>query len=215
MIAAPRFWMVGMKFDSSHCWSLIMGQAALPSTSVRNRSGYWVAEWLPQMVIFFTLLTGRPTFCATWVSARLWSRRIMAVNCVGFRLGALFIAISALVLAGLPTTSTFTSRLANSSSARPWGPKILPLASSRSLRSMPGPRGRAPTSSATSTSRKATFGSSVGNTDCSSGKAQSSSSMITPRRAFWAFSSGISSSCRITGWSAPSISPLAMRNSRL
>ena len=47
----------------------------------------------------------------------------------------------------------------------------------------------------------------------SSGKAQSSSSIITPFSAFCAFSSGISSSCRITGWSVPSISPLAMRNS--
>lgn len=37
--------------------------------------------------------------------------------------------------------------------------------------------------------------------------------MITPLSAAWAFSSGSSSSCRITGWSLPSISPEAMRNS--
>src|SRR6185437_7516776 len=62
--------------------------------------------------------------------------------------GELARAISALVLAGLPTTSTFTSRLACAFSALPCGPKIAPLADNRSLRSMPGPRGRAPTSNA-------------------------------------------------------------------
>ena len=43
-------------------------------------------------------------------------------------------------------------RFATRSSALPWGAKILPFASNKSLRSMPGPRGRAPTSSATSMS---------------------------------------------------------------
>ena len=137
----------------------------------------------------------------------------MPVNWLGFRLGAFFIAIRQLVFAGLPTTSTLTSRLATRSSALPCGEKILPFASSRSLRSMPGPRGRAPTSSATSTSLKATIGSDAGTMPWSRGKAQSSSSIITPLSAFCAFSSGISSICRITGWSLPSISPLAMRNS--
>ena len=61
---------------------------------------------------------------------------------------ALFMAMRALVLAGLPTTSTLTSRLAWAASALPWGPKIAPFALSRSLRSTPGPRGRAPTSMA-------------------------------------------------------------------
>ncbi len=66
-----------------------------------------------------------------------------------------------------------------------------------------------------STSLNATMGSDAGAIPWSKGKAQSSSSIITPFSAFCAFSSGISSSCRITGWSLPSISPLAMRNSRL
>ena len=89
---------------------MIIGQTFLPSTSAWKTSGYWVAEWLPQIVIFLTEDTGLPTFCAIWVSDRLWSRRIIAVNCWGLRLGAFFIAISALVLAGLPTTSTLTDR---------------------------------------------------------------------------------------------------------
>jgi hypothetical protein len=62
--------------------------------------------------------------------------------------GADFIAIYALVLAGLPTTSTRTSRDAAASSALPCSMKIFAFSSSRSLRSIPGPRGLAPTSSA-------------------------------------------------------------------
>ena len=215
MMAAPRFWMVGMKLFSSQVWSLIIGQIFLPPAVAWKTSGYWVAEWLPQTASFLMSVIGLPIFCATWVSARLWSRRIIAEKFDGFSLGALFIAIRQLVLAGLPTTSTLTLRLATSDSALPCGAKMRPLASSKSLRSMPGPRGRAPTSNATSASANATIGSEAGTMPASSGNAQSSSSIITPFSAFCARSSGISSNWRITGWSLPSISPLAMRNSRL
>src|SRR5690242_6230577 len=106
MIAAPRFCTVGMNWLSSQLWSLIMGQTFLPAfpsiTSAWKRSGYWVAEWFPQIVIFLTCLTSARTFCAICEVARLWSRRIIAVNCVGLRLGAFFIAIRQLVFAGLP-----------------------------------------------------------------------------------------------------------------
>ena len=77
------------------------------------------------------------------------------MNRLGGSEGALRCAISELVLAGLPTTSTRTSRLATASSALPWAEKILAFSSSRSLRSMPGPRGRAPTSMAKLQSLKA------------------------------------------------------------
>ena len=72
----------------------------------------------------------------------------MAVIWRGSRSGALSSAISAFVLAGLPTTSTRTSRLALRESAAPCAVKIAPLAASRSLRSMPCLRGIAPTSRA-------------------------------------------------------------------
>ena len=72
----------------------------------------------------------------------------MAVNCRGSISGALRWVIRALVLAGLPTTSTLMSLLATVLIALPCTPKMAALASNRSLRSMPGPRGRAPTSSA-------------------------------------------------------------------
>ena len=115
----------------------------------------------------------------------------------GFRSFAFARAISALVLAGLPTTSTFTLRSATSLSALPCAEKICAFASSRSLRSMPGPRGRAPTSNAALQSRKATFASSVATILFTVGKAQSLSSMTTPCKAG---SAGvISSRCRFTG----------------
>src|SRR5450759_906480 len=148
IMAAPRFCTVGMKLVSSQAWSLIIGQTFLPSHSAWNKSGYCVAEWLPHTIILRRLVTGLPIFALICDKERLWSRRIMAVNCVGARLGAFFIAISALVLAGLPTTSTFTLRLATALSALPCGTKIAPLASSRSLRSIPAVRGRAPTRTA-------------------------------------------------------------------
>src|ERR1041384_2852088 len=103
MIAAPRFCTVGINVCSSQAWSLIIGQTFLPSASALNRSGYWVAEWLPQMVTLRVSETFLPTFCATWLVARLWSRRIIAVDCCGLRLFALFMAMRQLVLAGLPT----------------------------------------------------------------------------------------------------------------
>ena len=132
---------------------------------------------------------------------------------LGSRSAALRWAISALVFAGLPTTSTLTSRLALRDSASPCGLKIPPLAASRSDRSIPALRGIAPTSRATSASPNAVLASSVQTTPASSGKAQSSSSIRTPSRAP---SAGvISSNWSSTGVSGPSIEPEAMRNNRL
>ena len=72
-------------------------------------SGYWVAEWLPQIVMLVTSLIAAPVLPASWAIARLWSRRIIAVNRSAGMSGALLLAIRQLVLAGLPTTSTLMS----------------------------------------------------------------------------------------------------------
>ena len=64
--------------------------------------------------------------------------------------------------------------------ALPCTEKICAFASSRSLRSMPGPRGRAPTSIATSTSSNASSALSVATTSCSSGNAQSAAPSPCP-----------------------------------
>ena len=86
-----------------------------------------------------------PVFLDTWAIARLWSRRTIAVNRSRGMSGALLAAIRQLVFAGLPTTRTFRSDAACALSAWPWGLKMPPLASSRSPRSIPLVRGRAPT----------------------------------------------------------------------
>src|SRR5207244_272062 len=78
----------GMNVVSSQAWSVIIGQTFLPSLSAWNTSGYCVAEWLPQTTILRMSVTFLPIFCATCEVARLWSSRIMPVNCAGLRLGA-------------------------------------------------------------------------------------------------------------------------------
>src|SRR6185312_1805703 len=60
MIAAPRLATVGMKSFSIQLWSLTTSAAFLPPTSAWNTSGYWVAEWLPQIVIFLMSVTLAP-----------------------------------------------------------------------------------------------------------------------------------------------------------
>src|SRR6476469_8467398 len=210
MIAAPRLASVGMNsLSSQDCstWSA----TGLPLTSAWNRSGYCDAEWLPQIVILLTSATGTDSFLATWVSARLWSSRIIAVNRSAGTSGAWLCAMSALVLAGLPTTSTRMSSAATSLIAAPWGLKLPPLAASRSARSIHGPRGRAPTSRPMVAPSNALRGSSLMLMPTSSGKAQSSNSIAVPSAAL---SAGvISSRFRVTGMSGPSMAPEAMRNS--
>ncbi len=79
-----------------------------------------VGEWLPHTLMLVMSVTGTASLLASWAIARLWSRRIIAVKRSRGMSGALDIAIRQLVLAGLPTTSTFTSSAAPSLSALPW-----------------------------------------------------------------------------------------------
>src|SRR3954451_7995550 len=112
MMAAPRLATVGMKSSASHFSSLTVSAAFLPATVAWKMSGYWVAEWLPQIVRRLISETGVPVFFASWVSARLWSSRVIAVKRSAGTSGAAAWAISALVLAGLPTTRTLMSSAA-------------------------------------------------------------------------------------------------------
>ena len=52
-----------------------------------------VGEWLPHTVSFSISPTLVPVLAATCESARLWSRRSMAVKFLRGRLGALFMAM--------------------------------------------------------------------------------------------------------------------------
>ena len=165
------------------------------------------------MVMLVTSVTAAPVRCANWLTARLWSRRVIAVKLPRGMRFAFWLAMYALVLQGLPTTSTRASAEATSSIAVPWPMKIRPLSFSRSLRSMPGPRGLLPTRKTASASAKAVRSSSVEMTSGRSGYAQSRSSISTPLRPCRAI--GSSRSCRITGVSFPKTSPLAMGKMRL
>src|SRR6187200_1395777 len=119
MIAAPRLATVGMKSFSIQLWSPTTSTAFLPPISAWKMSGYWVAEWLPQMVSLTMSLTLEPVLAASWESARLWSSRVSAEKRSWGMSGALVIAISALVLAGLPVTPMRTSSAATSLRALP------------------------------------------------------------------------------------------------
>src|ERR1044072_7043813 len=97
LIAAPRLATVGMKSFSIQAWSLTTSAAFLPLTSAWKMSGYWVAEWLPQMVTFLMSVTAAPVFLASCEIARLWSRRVRAENRSLGMSGALLCASRALV----------------------------------------------------------------------------------------------------------------------
>ena len=70
-------------------------------------SGYWVEEWFPQMITFFTSPTWTFSLSEIWPRALLWSslvRQLMFFS--GIEGDAKCFKISALVLAGFATTST-------------------------------------------------------------------------------------------------------------
>src|SRR3954454_963572 len=211
MISAPRLPTRGM-YSFSYQSMSTFSTARSPFTFALNRSGNIVGEWLPHTTRSWMSATLTSSFWASCATARFSSSRVMAVNRSLGMSGALLIAMSAFVFAGLPTTRIFTSSAAWALSASPCGLKIAPLASRRSARSMPFVRGRAPTRRATFTPSNALSRSSVTSTERSSGKAQSKSSSAVPSAAFTA--SGISSRRRSICSSGPRIWPEAMRKRR-
>ena len=67
MIAAPRCCTVGMNVVLEPIRDRRRPRrAGLPPTSAWKTSGYCVAEWLPQIVIFVMSLTVLPVFAASW-----------------------------------------------------------------------------------------------------------------------------------------------------
>src|SRR5262245_35047027 len=144
MIAAPRFWTVEMNSPRSQASSPMTSGAGREPMRALVASGYWVAEWLPQIAMFVTWETGTPARRASWALARSSSSLCIANQLSVGTSGALALAIRQLVLQGLPTTRMRTSEAALAAIALPCGPKIPPLAVSRSPRSMPSLRGIAP-----------------------------------------------------------------------
>src|SRR3954447_12088691 len=62
MIAAPRLVTVGVKPSAIHSSSFTPSAAFLPATVAWKMSGYWVAEWLPQIVRRLMSATEEPVF---------------------------------------------------------------------------------------------------------------------------------------------------------
>ena len=76
-------------------------------------SGYWVDEWLPQIITFFTSLTWTLSLSEIWPRALLWSRRVKQVTFLSGIDGANSFKIRALVFAGLATTRTCRAVIGN------------------------------------------------------------------------------------------------------
>mmetsp|Transcript_7394 Transcript_7394/g.14377 ORF Transcript_7394/g.14377 Transcript_7394/m.14377 type:complete len:261 (+) Transcript_7394:174-956(+) len=161
MMAAPRFCTQGIMTSLTHASSLIRSLAGVPLTLQWLMSGYWVEEWLPQMMDPVTCSMGTPHLMATCAMARLWSRRVSAEKFFLGMLGAHSEAMRQLVLAGLPTTSTLTFLEATVLRRSPCCLKMPQFFSRRSLRSMPSLRGKAPSMMTASAPAKATFSSPV------------------------------------------------------
>lgn len=121
-------------------------------TVVHYRSGDIVGEWLPHTTTFLTSFTVDLVFYATCHTALSWSSLVIAQKFYFGRSFAWVAAIKQFVLAGLPTTSVLTLRLAYSLSAFPWGINILAFSSNKSPLYIFFPLGLAPTNRVASTS---------------------------------------------------------------
>ncbi len=77
-----------MNFPFSHPWSVITSKTPIPAMRAFRASGYWVAEWFPQIAMFVTTDTGNFAFFASWVLARFSSRRVIANHRSGAISGA-------------------------------------------------------------------------------------------------------------------------------
>ena len=71
MMAAPRWATVGIKVFFTHASSLTTDLADWPLMVQCDKSGYWVAEWLPQMISLAMSVTEHLALAASWANARL------------------------------------------------------------------------------------------------------------------------------------------------
>src|SRR4051812_7998427 len=107
--AAPRGCTAGTNVCSSHARSVTDSVAGLPLTFALVKSGYWVFEWLPQMVMHDTAPFGTPAFLARAATARLWSSRVIALHRPAGISRPFRYATRQFVLHGLPTMRIRTS----------------------------------------------------------------------------------------------------------
>jgi len=201
---------------SSHSMSLIIRPDLLAAAlGLEHRPGT-VAEWFPQIVTLRIELNGLPIFWRDLADGADCGRRIIAVNCAGFRPGAFFMAMRQLVLAGLPTTSTLTWR------ARGRGERLALRREDPAVRLeqilalIPGPP-------RTGADEERDFdvlecdqsGRRWGPCRAAAGRRSRRASIITPSAPSALSRRGSRASAGLNRLGLPSISPLAMRKSRL
>src|SRR5207253_2890336 len=80
MTALPRSWQPLTNDVSSQARSVMTSVATLPLILALVKSGYWVLEWLPQMVMQVTAPLPTFAFFASAPTARLWSSRVIALQ---------------------------------------------------------------------------------------------------------------------------------------
>ncbi len=119
MMAAPRCWMTGMKVSLNQASSAITWLAGWPLIFVLAKSGYIVELWLPQMARLVMAVVSTPALRASWALARFSSSLVIAKKRLCGTPAAAVAAMRALVLQGLPTTSTRTSLAALAAMALP------------------------------------------------------------------------------------------------
>jgi len=134
-------------------------------------------------MIFFISSTLLPVLSPIYAIALFWSNLVKAVKFYLAILGANLLQIIALVLAGLPTTTTLQSLLATLFILSPYCLNIIALALNRSFLSIPGPLGLAPTNIANSQSLNPESKSVVPLIEFKQLNAESFSSIMTPSNA--------------------------------
>jgi len=84
-----------------------------------------VVEWFPQIITFFTFVTGTLDFIAIYARALLWSNLVKAVKFYFGILGLFVAKVKQLVFAGFATTTTLQVGFAESFRAFPYSLNIL------------------------------------------------------------------------------------------
>src|SRR5262249_27320570 len=117
--AAPRVWHCGRNVSSNHLRSPITFSAGWPLIFAFCQSTHCVALWLPQIVTHVTASLGTFAFFANAATARLWSRRVIALQRSAGMSRPLRQAMRQFVLHGLPTIRMRTSFAAFAARALP------------------------------------------------------------------------------------------------
>ena len=120
IISAPLFATLSMKGPFKNVSSLIYPLKFYPLIVAWYVSGYWVALWLPHIIIFSISSTFAPDFSDIKLIALVWSNLVIAVKFFLGIDGANLDAINAFVFAGFPTTRTLTDFFATLSKAAPY-----------------------------------------------------------------------------------------------